>query len=110
MEMKSIEVYSEASNHAVIRVPGRRFPGSLIQGDTLSSLFQDMRDVCKRVAQLGIEDEELLWGCQSIQKRLLERLLGYQDVLSAHGIEHPGPTVTASDQFNLIEANGDNAL
>jgi hypothetical protein len=30
------EVLSDVSNNAVVRMPGRRFPGLVIQGDSLS--------------------------------------------------------------------------
>lgn len=40
-----LEVYSDASNSAVIQTPGRRFPGSVIQGDSLAILCEDLRNV-----------------------------------------------------------------
>ena len=43
MHVESVEIYSDATNAAVMRHPGRRFPGMLIQGDTLHSLrFVDL--------------------------------------------------------------------
>lgn len=38
MRTETVEIYSDASNAAVIRHPGRQFPGMLIQEDTLHSL------------------------------------------------------------------------
>jgi len=40
MERKEVEVLSEASNYAVIRMPGRHFPGYVVQGDSLSHFMQ----------------------------------------------------------------------
>jgi hypothetical protein len=34
-----LELWSGQVNSAVVRVPGRRFPGVVIQGDSLSILF-----------------------------------------------------------------------
>ena len=34
-----LEMWSEQVNSAVVRVPGRRFPGVVVQGDSLSILF-----------------------------------------------------------------------
>jgi len=36
MRIEPVRIYSDASHGAVIRHRGRRFPGALIQGDTLS--------------------------------------------------------------------------
>ena len=38
MEIKQIEVYSELSNYGIVRMPGRHFPGAVIQGDSLHIL------------------------------------------------------------------------
>jgi hypothetical protein len=40
MTKMEIEVYSEATNQAVVQMPGRQFPGSVIQGDSLSILYK----------------------------------------------------------------------
>lgn len=104
MQVESVEVYSDAYNSAVMRVPGRRFPGSLVQGDSLSSLVFDLKEVCARVADLNIEDEELRHGLHSIQERLLDRLLHYQEVLTAHRIEVPGPIAGRADFIRLVDS------
>jgi hypothetical protein len=36
MERIEIEVYSQATNQAIVRMPNRKFPGCVIQGDSLS--------------------------------------------------------------------------
>ena len=105
MKTDSLEVYSESTNHAVIRPPGRQFPGSVIQGDTLSSLCSDARELSLRLKALESEDEELLWLAQGIQEQLLERLLHYQGMLTAHGIPLPYSVLASeSDQVVLVGA------
>lgn len=37
----TVEIYADTPNAAILRHPGRRFPGVLIQGDTLNALCQD---------------------------------------------------------------------
>ena len=37
-----VEVFSEAVNGPVIRIPGRKFPGLLVQGDTLKCLLDSV--------------------------------------------------------------------
>jgi len=105
MKTENLEVYSDASNHAVVRPPGRQLPGSVIQGDTLSSLCADARELSLRLKAITPHDDELLWIAQGIQEQLLERLLHYQQVLIAHGIPLPySPPVTEGDQVVLVEA------
>jgi len=105
MKTESLEVYSDASNHAVVRPPGRQFPGSVIQGDTLSSLCTDARELSLRLKAIKPHDDELLWIAQGIQEQLLERLLHYQRVLMAHGIPLPySAPATEGDQVVLVEA------
>src|SRR5262245_32779417 len=89
MKTVETEVYSEESNHAVIRAPGRRFPGSLIQGDSLSILCSEARTISLRLRQLGVNDAELLAIAQEHQEKLLGRLLHYQRVLDEHRLALP---------------------
>ncbi len=38
MRIEEVEIYSDETNYAVLKHPGRHFPGSLIQGDDLYHL------------------------------------------------------------------------
>jgi hypothetical protein len=38
MRVETVEIYSDATNAAILRHPDRRFPGLLIQGDTLHTI------------------------------------------------------------------------
>ncbi len=40
MRKESVEIYSDETNGPVMRHPGRTYPGVLVQGDTLYSLFK----------------------------------------------------------------------
>ena len=44
-QLLEMEVYSETSNMPVLRFPGRRFPGVLIQGDSLAGLLADVASI-----------------------------------------------------------------
>ncbi|WP_407353137.1 DUF6959 family protein [Luteimonas sp. R10] len=57
MKVKEITVtlYGDASNNAVISMPGRRFPGVLVQGDTLKNLLDSSEVVLKFAKQIGNE-------------------------------------------------------
>lgn len=87
MESKPLEVYSEASNHAVVRMPGRRFPGSVVQGDTLASLLSLACDIQKRTRNVG--DEELSDLSDELCDLLRGRLNHYEQTLRSHGIDLP---------------------
>jgi hypothetical protein len=104
MKMVELEVFSEASNHAVIRPRGRRFPGAVVQGDSLWSLCDEAKEISERLRSLEISDEELLHLAQMHQENLLSRLLHYQQVLAEHGMSLPYSTpAQASDLVTLIE-------
>lgn len=52
----TVDVFSEATNAAVVRMPGRRFPGVVVQGDTLSTLVNDVRELCKQREPVRMSD------------------------------------------------------
>src|SRR5688500_17406813 len=103
MNVVELELYSESSNHAVVRVPGRRFPGAVVQGDSLSILCAESRELSKRLRALPVYDEELFYLAQGLQEKLLDRLLHYQDVLTEHGISLPYQVpATRADLVTLV--------
>jgi hypothetical protein len=89
MEVVPLEVYAQEANHAIVRPSGRRYPGAVIQGDSLAVLCSEARKISLALKELGVVDEELLLLVQEHQEKLLDRLLHYQQVLVAHGVELP---------------------
>lgn len=87
MKIEQVEIYSDASNFAVMRHPGRKYPGSLIQGDSLSILVQEAKDLCAAIESSG--DEELIALAQMHLDKLEGRLATYEKALLEHGIELP---------------------
>jgi hypothetical protein len=72
-------------NYAIVQLPGRRFPGVVVQGDSLSILCEQ----ASRVARLAVtgtpahaEAEQLLGALNAV-------LLSYVDVLDARSIPLP---------------------
>jgi hypothetical protein len=87
MQKKELEVFSEASNVAIVRLPGRQFPGSVIQGDSLGHLrwlAQHLKDGLR-----AHPDEELRGTAQELFELLDGRLRHYIAVLDAEGIPLP---------------------
>ena len=90
MEKQELEVFSSASNAAIIRHPGRRFPGLLVQGDTLNGLRNDVRYLAELIGETNEEeDEELHYTLLILREKLDGMLAHYEAVLKAHGIQRP---------------------
>jgi hypothetical protein len=85
MRIDQVEIYSDQTNAAVMRHPGRRFPGLLVQGDTLHSLFRRADLVCKEIEQDSPAFEE----ANDLRNTLQEYLSHYKAVLARHEIEPP---------------------
>lgn len=87
MERKEIEVFSEEPNHAIVRMPGRAFPGSVMQGDSLSSHHALARSIRDRAARLS--DVGLLADASELVDLLETRVRHYEHVMAAHKIVLP---------------------
>lgn len=87
MDTRSVEIYSDRTNAAVMRHPGRRFPGVLVQGDTLYTMCQSADWLCK--AARGALQEEEFDELNSLRNRLWDFLTHYKQVLAEHQIELP---------------------
>jgi hypothetical protein len=87
MRIEPVEIFSDATNAAVMRHPGRRFPGVLVQGDTLSGLCS----VADAVCALSREhlDSEAYAEPNDLRNHLWNYLLHYKKVLGEHNIPLP---------------------
>lgn len=103
MEIESLEVYARDSNYAIIKPPGRNYPGCVIQGDSLSILCESATQIAKAVKHGDTKSEDFLDNVESLNNALIGRLLHYQQVLAAHGISLPyGRPITADDRIKLL--------
>lgn len=85
MRTETVEIYSDAVNGAIMRHPGRRFPGMLIQGDTLHSLSQMAAG-----AFAAAEPESDQWyDLKELVEGLQSRVDFYSQVLREHGLDFP---------------------
>jgi hypothetical protein len=87
MHTESVEIYSDASNAAVMRHPGRRFPGVLIQGDTLHSLCVSADSAC--AAARGVMSDDDFQSLNELRNQLWALLTHYKSVLDEHKIRLP---------------------
>jgi hypothetical protein len=85
MRTVNIEIFSDATNAAVIRHPDRQFPGVLVQGDSLSSLCGDADELCELLGRGSEHFEE----ANLLRNKLQSYLTHYKSVLLEHGISLP---------------------
>jgi hypothetical protein len=85
MRVEEIEVYSDATNAAVMRHPGRRFPGVLVQGDTLHSLCYRADVACKALDR----GSDAYLEANDLRNALWAFLNHYKAVLGEHDIPLP---------------------
>lgn len=111
MQTITLNVLSEQSNHAIVQMPGRAFPASVIQGDSLSILCAEAKEISSRLKEMACADEEILFLAQEHQEKLLARLLHYQNVLAEHHIQLPySNAASQSDLVVLVDEGGPNSL
>ena len=97
MREEKIEIYSDASNYAVMRHPGRNYPGILVQGDSLSILCKRADEV-RQQFDLG-DTKEALGVLDELREMLWDRLAHYKSVMAEHdrpinwGAEGPNPPI-----------------
>jgi hypothetical protein len=87
MTTEQLEVYSHAENAAIVRMPERRFPGVVIQGDTLAGLNHLASEMLDALRVLG--DTASTEPAEELANRLAVYLQHYEQVLAEHGIELP---------------------
>ena len=87
MKHVSVEVFSETVNCPVVRMPERRFPGVVIQGDSLR-LLADLGEDIFGLARKG-DDGELAAAAAMLRERLAQYIAAYEEALAAHGLELP---------------------
>jgi hypothetical protein len=105
MIQETLEVYATDSNYAIIKPPGRNYPGCVIQGDSLSILCRNIRQLAKK-AQVGATvSKSMLNHITDLNNKLIGRILHYQAVLDAHGISLPYGQAFSQD--DLIREKSD---
>lgn len=103
MHIEALEVYSTDINYAVIKPPGRRFPGAVIQGDSLGILCRNALRIVKHVESGDTASDEFLGEIEELANALIDRMLHYQSVLEHHGLDLPyGQRFSNSELVELL--------
>ncbi len=85
MRTELVEIYSDAVNAAIMRHPGRRFPGMLIQGDSLYIFSQNVAE-----ALACAEPKSDQWYVlKELAEGLQSRVDLYVEVMREHNLELP---------------------
>jgi len=87
MRQELIEIYSDTTNNAIMRHPDRKFPGLLIQGDTLHAICRSLDETCSQTR--GKIDDEVYSSLNELRNGFWDRLKHYRNTLELHGIELP---------------------
>jgi hypothetical protein len=82
-----IEVFSDAINAAIIRMPGRHFPGIVVQGDTLFELYRQVKSLADLLK--SIDDENLADEAMELSDNVERLYQHYRSVMKVHNLELP---------------------
>ncbi|MGH1413861.1 MAG: DUF6959 family protein [Pelagimonas sp.] len=85
MREELVEIYSDTTNAAVLRHPERKFPGVLLQGDTLHGLCQNFDIALKKIDRSSAAYEEL----NEIRNSLWTLKNNYKAALVEHELPMP---------------------
>ncbi|MET7696809.1 hypothetical protein [Streptomyces sp. NPDC005485] len=87
MERVEAELFTDGGNDAVVRLPGRRFPGVLIQGDSLYILRSDVAEVVEACERGDLAEARESAGFLLVDLDAL--LTRYAGALEEHEIPRP---------------------
>lgn len=90
MNEVKVQLLSDDVNSIVLTTPGRNFPGMVIQGDNLRSLYRLAERILAHV-NAHQSDAELRDDADDLRERLRERIVAYESTLDRHGIALPYP-------------------
>jgi hypothetical protein len=97
MHVEPVEIYSDSTNAAVLRHPARRFPGVLVQGDTLWTLCYKADAACASSRhRLNSESWQEL---NELRNTLWRFLSHYKAVLLEHNIALPFSEIPPQGQL-----------
>lgn len=87
MERIEAELFTDGGNNAVVRMPGRRFPGVLVQGDFLHILRGDVAEVLEACERGDLDEARESAGL--LLANLDALLTRYGAALTEHDIPRP---------------------
>jgi len=107
MDIEPLEVFARESNFAVIKPPGRNYPGAVIQGDSLASLCRTALQLARHVDRLPDAPSDLRDCAEEVADALLDRVLHFQAVLDAHNVDYPHVNALSETDRVKLTSDGD---
>lgn len=98
------DILSHIPNSGIVQMPGRKFPGIVMQGDTLSNVFDSVRFILAEFK--ARRDEERYFETLLFAEQLQGQLLHYEQTLTERGIGLP---YTVSIRERLVTDDYENA-
>lgn len=90
MSIEQVEALTPIQNTMVIRMPGRRFPGVFMQGDTFAIMADEIRELREPIASAaGPRSADAAAALEHLE--CVQRL--YEETLREHGIPLPYETL-----------------
>ena len=84
---KSAKIISDLTNSSIVNLPGRKYPGLVIQGDSLSNIHSGLMTILEDT-ETKVEKETFLNILE--QAEVIENhLLNYEKTLKDHSIDLP---------------------
>ncbi|MDX3575621.1 DUF6959 family protein [Streptomyces sp. FL07-04A] len=87
MKRIEAELFTDGGNDAVVRMPGRQFPGVLVQGDSLHILRSAVAEVVEACERGDLEEARNSSGLLLADLDAL--LMRYEAALGEHEIPRP---------------------
>lgn len=89
VERIEVELFTDPGNDAVVRLPGRRFPGIVVQGDRLSALRDDLAAIVAHAGGPVTDIEDLRADLDLLLSDVDALVTRYEDALRTHAVPLP---------------------
>ena len=89
MKRVEIEILSESPNCPVVRIPGRKFPGIVVQGDSLKILLDHIIEIEELSSQYS--DGEVSAAVAHLKSILVGYIEEFQSTMKSHMHSLPYP-------------------
>ena len=83
----SAKILEVGGNGAVVQLPERKFPGLVVQGDSLAILASNVEELRESIAKKDSSEVEA--SLAMLERSLNERVEFYESVLAKHQIQLP---------------------
>jgi hypothetical protein len=89
MEKIEVELFANISNSPVIKMPGRHYPGVVIQGDSLANLYSQALTLSQLCVRPDDKESDLYFEFKILLDKLAGYLINYSAALTAHNLDSP---------------------